>query len=89
MEKNVLIPRSSLVKIIEILEHLDSSRFSNRYDYFDILFELKIKMRRLDLRDAYEHMIHAVDDETKNEARLLYFQLKNQLRNIDVGELPF
>jgi len=89
MCKNVLIPRYTLEKVIEILEYLDISLFPNCLDYFPVIWELKVKMQRIDLRDAYSNMIHAADEDARDVARIEYLQLRSQLGNVDIGELPF
>jgi len=85
VNRNVMIPRSTLEKIIEIFESLDFSRFANGEDYFPVVFELKVKMQRLDLREAYARMIGAADEGARHEARIEYLRLKSQLGNMGAG----
>ena len=84
MNKNVLIPRSTLERIIELMECLDISRLPNYYDYIDILRELKVKTQKLKLREAYAEIIRAGDTDANFDARIEYLRLKHQVGNVDV-----
>lgn len=86
MEKNVMIPLSLLERIIELLDGLDASRYGYnfQYEYGDILCALKVKMQKIELRDAYAKIITAVTEDTRDLARIEYLRLKNQLGDVDV-----
>jgi hypothetical protein len=81
MSKNVEIPLPLLKSLITLLEYWDTSLFdrSVREDYWDALWALKLKLLKLDLRDAYARIVKAPDDDARHIARIDYLQLKNQL----------
>ena len=84
MSKNVLIPRSTLVAIIDMMESLDIARLPNYFDYIDILRQLKVKMQKLDLRDAYAQIISADDPDSMHHARMQYLSQKRYVGKVDV-----
>jgi len=86
--KNVEIPLALLKSLIMLLEYWDVSLFdrSVRDDYWDALWSLKMKLLKLDLRDAYTRIVKAPDDNARHRARIEYLQLKNQFDAI-VAEL--
>jgi transcriptional antiterminator Rof (Rho-off) len=43
---------------------------------------MKLKLLKLDLRDAYARTAKALDDNARNKARVEYLQLMNQLNAI-------
>ena len=88
MAKNVEIPLALLKSLIMLLEYWDVSLFdrSVRDDYWDALWSLKMKLLKLDLRDAYTRIVKAPDDNARHRARIEYLQLKNQFDAI-VAEL--
>jgi hypothetical protein len=79
MSKNVLIPFSSLEKIIELLESVELDRFPNCFDYYDLLRDLKVKMQKLELRDTYARIIKADTPESRFDARIDYLWEKSQI----------
>ncbi|MCL1819245.1 MAG: hypothetical protein FWG36_01165 [Oscillospiraceae bacterium] len=91
MNKNVLIPRATLEKTVSLLECLDFSAHPNCCDFYDLLFDLNVKLRRLEARDAYARMISADNDDARHDARIEYLRLRNSLRFCDgpVHEAPF
>jgi len=89
MDKNVMIPRSTLERVIVLLESTDLSRHPNCYDYLPVIWELKVKMQKLELREAYTRMVRASGEDARHEARIEYLRQKRQLGSVDVGDIPF
>jgi hypothetical protein len=83
MSKNILIPRHTFEKIIEILESPGFMRLPNFYDYIDVYHELKFKKQRMDIRNTYAKVIKAKDDDSRDNARLEYLMQRKQLGKID------
>jgi hypothetical protein len=86
MNKNILIPRSSLEKIIILLESIELDRLSNFYDYMDLLWELKLKVQKLELRNTYAKIIHADNPDSRHDARIEYLLQKRELGNIAIDD---
>ena len=86
MSKNVTIPFSTFEQIIELLDGLDAGRYgSNFYHaYCEVLHELKVKMQKIELRDAYANIIKAKDEDEQILARIEYLRLKRELGRVDV-----
>ena len=84
MAKNVEIPLSLLKNLVELLEYWDVSLFDQcvRDDYWYAIWALKLKLLKLDLRDAYTRIVKAPNDDARHIARIEYLQLKNQLDTI-------
>jgi hypothetical protein len=89
MSKNVMLPRSILERIIVLLECADLSRHPNCYDYYPILWELKVKMQKLELRETYTRMVQAPGEDARHEARIEYLRKRSLLGKVDVGDPPF
>jgi len=87
MSNNVLIPRLTFERIIEMMECLDISRLPNFYDYIDVLHELRVKQQKLDIRKTYAKLIHAGDSDARHDARVEYLWQKSQLGNVDLGDI--
>jgi len=87
MSKNVMIPLSLVERLIELLECWDVSEYSpaTRYDYNDILWALKVKIQKLELRDAYARIILADDEDARHFARIDYLSQKHQLSHAGGG----
>ena len=81
MDKNVLIHRNLLGRIVELLEYWDVSRYDQviRDDYHDILRQLNVKMKRLELRETYTGIIQAKDEDERHSARIEYLWQKKQI----------
>jgi hypothetical protein len=79
--KNVTVSLQLLKNIVVLLEYWDISLLdlALRDDYWDVLWALKNKLLKNDLRDAYARIVHAKDEDTRHNARIEYLQLKNQL----------
>ena len=84
MVKNVEIPLALVKSLITLLEYWDVSLFDRpvRDDYWDALWSLKLKLLKLDLRDADERIVKAPNDNARHKARIEYLQLKRQFEAI-------
>jgi len=83
MGKNVLIPLALLNRIVELLGYWDVSNYDPaiQLEHFDILKSLDCKKRRLGLRDDYSKIIHAKNEDDRDDARLTYIQNRAWLRH--------
>ena len=83
MGQNVTIPLPLLKSLIGLLEYWDVSLFDRavRDDYWDALRALKMKMLKIDLRDAYTCIVMAPNEDARHKARIHYLQLKTQLHS--------
>jgi len=90
MSKNVLIPLTLMERIIELLGYLEPPFFHDlRYEYCDILRELKVKKQKLELREAYSKIISAGNEGDRHSARIAYLNQRANLGQVDVPEFPF
>ena len=84
MDKNVMIPLPLLEQTIEFLVELDLSECHElRYEYCTILWALKLKKQKIDLRDAYAKILSAADEDDRFDARMQYLQQKYLLQEDD------
>ena len=83
MSKNVMIPMSLLNRIVELLACWDASNYDPviQLELFDILKYLNFKKRRLGLREDYAKIIHAKNEDDRDDARLTYLQNRAWLRH--------
>jgi hypothetical protein len=81
MEKDVKIPFSLFSRVIELLESIDISEYSQctQMDYSDVLFALTKKMESIELRDAYARIVFAEDDDARHAARMRYLRQKRDM----------
>ena len=81
MGRNVLIPLALLTRIIELLEYWDVSVYDRviRDDYNDIMYELDVKLQKIQLREAYTNIILANDEDARHSARIDYLRRKTQI----------
>jgi len=90
MDKNVLIPLSLLERIIEFLEQREFPECHALFcDHCDILWTLKVKMQKLELRKAYANIIQATNKDDQHEARMKYLWQRSQIGNVDAGDFDF
>ena len=85
MEKNVMIPHSLLDQIIDLLESweipLQDAVLRNYYDR--VLYDLRYKKRKLELRDTYAKIIRADNDEDRDIARINYLRQKRYVAELE------
>jgi hypothetical protein len=75
-----MIPLALLDSIIAFLIELDLSEYHElRYEYCEILWALRLKKQRLELRDSYAKIISADNSEARDDARIRYLQQKRCL----------
>ena len=88
MSQNVMIPLSLLDKLIELLESWDISEYGYpvRDEYCHILWALRLKKQKLELRGAYARIINADSQDDADRARIDYLQKK---RMVFEDEPPF
>ena len=81
-----MIPLSLLTRIVDLLDCLDSSRFAPDFslEYGDILRELKVKMQKIELRNAYARIVSAKGGDDRDRARIEYLRQRSRLGNVDV-----
>jgi len=81
MGNTVTIPLPLLKSLVALLEYWDVSLFDRavRDDYWDALWALKMKLLKLEMRDAYSMIVKAPDEDARHRARIEYLRLKNQL----------
>jgi hypothetical protein len=84
MGKNVMIPLSLLEGIIEFLDELNLSEYHElRWEYGEILWALKTKKQKIELRDSYAKILAANDQAQRDEARFEYLRKKSGLEKIE------
>jgi len=81
-----MIPMPLLVRLVELLEYwnLSGYDYAVKDEYCDVLRELKVKMQKIELRDAYAKIITAKDSDSRDLARIDYLRLRNQVGDVDV-----
>ena len=90
MSKNVMIPMTLFMRVIDLLEYWEIPEHHDlRYEYCNVLRELKLKVQRLELRDVYSKIVSASNEDDRHSARIDYLRQRNQLGDVGVPELPF
>jgi hypothetical protein len=90
MSTNVLIPLALFRRVIELLEYWDINEKNDlRFEYCDVLWELKLKIQKLELREAYSKIISAGNEDARHDARIEYLRQRRRLGEVDVPEFPF
>ena len=81
MGNSVAVPLPLLKNIIALLECWDVSLFDRAVqdDYWHALWNLKMKLLKLDIHDAYTMMVKAPNEDARHRARIEYLRLKRQL----------
>jgi hypothetical protein len=81
MDKRILVPIPLAVRIIELLGYWDTSMYDRaiRDEYEEILQFFSVKMRKLELRNAYTKIIAAENEDRRHDARIDYLSLRAQL----------
>ena len=81
---NVLIPLDLLVRINELIDYWDISKYDRvvRDDYYAIKRELDRKLLKLELREAYSKILRAKDEDARHSARMEYLWQKNQIGDL-------
>ena len=91
MGKNVMVPLSLLDRIVELLDcwNIDEYSPATRYEYDDIIWALRVKKQKTELRGAYAKIILADDPEAREAARIEYFRQQRLLFELENDEIPF
>jgi len=78
MSQNVTIPLSLVDQIIDLLGYWNIMAYdpSIHDDYYSVLEALQLKKLKLELRDAYAKIVHAPNQEARDNARVHYLRLK-------------
>ena len=85
MDKNVMIPLSLLDRIVELLDDWEPPEYhASRYDYCNILWALRVKQQKIELRGAYAKILLAADQAERDEARIEYLRQRNELNDTDI-----
>jgi len=82
MNRNVLFPLETLIKISGLLHCLDVSSYDYaiQCDYDEILNAIQNKLRSVELRKAYSGIIFADNEDDRFYARLDYLRLRRKRR---------
>ena len=82
MNKNVLFPLETLIKITGLLRYWDVSSYDYaiQCDYDEIINAIQNKLQSVELRKAYSGIICADDEESRFYARLDYLLLRPKRR---------
>ena len=89
MVKNVMIPLSVLDRLIELLDDIDLPEYHElRYEYCDILWALKVKKQKFELRDSYVKIISTDDPYARDAAHIEYLKQRSEQDDAD-SDIPF
>jgi hypothetical protein len=79
--ENIKIPYALFERIIYLLDCWDIDEHDPviQDDYADVYSALLKKKQRLQLRHDYAEIICAIDEDSRNDARLSYLQRKREL----------
>ena len=81
--ENILISRALFERIIYLLECWDIDEYDPviQEDHSDVYNALRKKNEILKLRRDYSKIICAIDEDSRNDARLTYLQRKRVLQD--------
>ena len=89
MSKNVLIPADLFERIFTFMENWDFPDHHNLYyEFCELRLAIRLKMRKIELREAYANIICADDENAAHSARIDYLRLKEMVR-YDFNDIPF
>ena len=76
--ENIKIPIVLFNRILYLLDCLDLEGYDKvvQSDYDDIVAALTKKKQSIELRDAYAKIVYALDDDSRDIARINYLQRK-------------
>jgi len=87
---NVLIPLTLFRRAVDLLEYWDiPEHHPMRYEYCVVLWELKVKIQKFELREAYSKIISAANEDARHDARIEYLRQKGCLGDVNVPDIPF
>jgi len=88
MGRNVLIPLDLLGQIVELLGYWDISGYDRviRDDYNNVLRILNLKMKKLELREAYTGIIRVNDEDARHSARIEYLRQRSQINDVYLSD---
>jgi len=76
--ENIKIPYALFNRILYLLDCIDLDGYDPvvQSDYDDVVVALTKKKQSLELHDAYTKLVYALDDDSRDLARLNYLQRK-------------
>lgn len=90
MSKNVLIPADLFERIFMLFENWDFPTYHEMYfEFCEIRLAIRLKMRKIELREAYADIIRAEDENIAHSARIDYLRLKSLLSHDLDNDIPF
>ena len=86
MSKNILIPMTLFMELIELLEYWDISNYDTviQDNYRHVFSALNLKLHKMELRDAYSKIVAAKNSGERDWARIEYLKLKNSSSHLDL-----
>ena len=78
---NIKIPQALLGRIIDLLQCWDLDGYDEfiQDDFYEVFSALLKKKRSLELRNDYEKLVNASDEDSRVEARMRYLQRKYEI----------
>ncbi len=82
--KNVVIPLSLLECMIEFMDELDLSEYHElRWEYCEILWALRVKKHKLELRGSYASIISSDNHKHRSGERVAHPCNDDELDDLD------